>query len=652
MDVGNHGSPVHHDRKTLDQVVIRFAGDSGDGMQITGNEFTKTSAIFGNDLATLPDFPAEIRAPAGTLPGVSGFQIRFAAKDIHTPGDEPDVLVAMNPAALKVNLSDIRAGRTIVVNTATFVDKELEKALYVKDGKAFSPLDDHSLDSYRVIKVDLNKLAIESTKPFGLTPKESLRCKNFVALGMMYWLYHRPIEHTEKWLREYFGPKKQQLADANIAALRAGYHYAETTDLFHEQFEIPPAPMRRGTYRNVMGNQAVGLALAAAAKLSKTPVFFAGYPITPASDILHQISRYKNYGLLTFQAEDEIAAVCAALGASFAGSIGVTASSGPGIALKTEAIGLAVMTELPLLVIDVQRGGPSTGLPTKTEQADLLQCVFGRNSEAPAPVVAASSPADCFARTLEAVRIAVKYMTPVYLLTDGYLANGSEPWCLPEIQDLPKIDVHFHTNPEGFKPYARDPKTLARVWAKPGTPGLEHRIGGIEKRDGTGNISYDPDNHDSMVRLRMRKIAGIAHDCTPPLVDGPSEGPLVVLGWGSTLGSITGAVEAAQAKGLKVARCHLQQVWPLPATLAGMLSKYERILIPEMNLGQLWRLVRSELAVDAYSFTKVQGRPFTTSELLRKIEEVLKLPAHGNAHPLESKAQSGLLQETTETVGG
>ncbi len=645
-------TPAPHSLTQLDQVVIRFAGDSGDGMQITGNEFTKTSAIVGNDLATLPDFPAEIRAPAGTLPGVSGFQIRFASKDIHTPGDEPDVLVAMNPAALKVNLPDMAAGKTIVVNTASFVEKELLKAQYTNaDGSPRNPLEDHSLDAFRLVQVDLSKLALESTKESGLSPKESQRCKNFVALGMMYWLYSRPIENTVAWLESYFA-KKPEIAKANVAALKAGYHYAETTDLFHDQYEVPPAPMPPGTYRNVMGNQALGLGLAAAAKLSKVEVLFAGYPITPASDILHQISKYKNHGVVTFQAEDEIAAVCAALGGSFAGKIGVTASSGPGIALKGEAIGLAVMTELPLVIIDVQRGGPSTGLPTKTEQADLLQAIFGRNSDAPLPVVAASSPADCFVRILEAVRLATKYMTPVMFLTDGYLANGSEPWRLPEIADLPKIDIRFHSDATGFLPYQRDPETLARVWAKPGTPGLEHRIGGIEKRDGSGNISYDPENHDAMVRLRARKVDKIADDCAAPIVAGPESGPLVVLGWGSTLGAITGAVELAHSKGLKVARCHIQQLWPFPSKLLSILSRYERILLPEMNLGQLWRLLRAEYALPVFSFTKVQGRPFTTNEVFARIEEVLRQPAGGSSHPMVSRASYGPGSVGSDGVGG
>jgi 2-oxoglutarate ferredoxin oxidoreductase subunit alpha len=631
-----------HPLKTIEQVVIRFAGDSGDGMQITGNEFTKTSALVGNDLATLPDFPAEIRAPAGTLPGVSGFQIRFASHDIHTPGDDPDVLVAMNPAALKVNLPDMRPGSTIVVNTATFVEKELAKAMYLKaDGvSTINPLNDHSLDKYRVIHVDLNKLALEGTKEYGLSPKESLRCKNFVALGMMYWLYHRPLEPTIDWLRGYFKGDKAIYADANIAALKTGYNYAETAELFHEQYEIPAAHLPPGTYRNIMGNQAVAMAMAAASKITGVPIFYGSYPITPASDILHQVSKYKNYGVITFQAEDEIAAICSAIGASFGGMIGVTGSSGPGIALKGEAMGLAVMTELPLVIIDVQRGGPSTGLPTKTEQADLLQAVFGRNSEAPMPVVAASSPADCFARFLEAVRIAAKYMTPVMYLTDGYLANGSEPWRLPKPEELPKIPIAFHTQKEGFMPYARDPKTLARLWAKPGTPGLEHRIGGLERRDGTGNISYDAENHDSMVRLRWRKVMNIANDCEAPLCAGPQTGPLVVLGWGSTLGAITGAVELATSRGIKVARCHLRQLWPLPAGLKDILLRYERVLIPEMNMGQLWRVVRSEYAIQAYSLAKVQGRPFTTRELLHQIEKTLELPAGGSSHPLDSKVES------------
>ncbi|MFN0207295.1 MAG: 2-oxoacid:acceptor oxidoreductase subunit alpha [Planctomycetota bacterium] len=629
-----------HKLHEIDQVVIRFAGDSGDGMQITGNEFTKTSAIAGNDLATLPDFPAEIRAPVGTLPGVSGFQIRFASHDIHTPGDDPDVLVAMNPAALKVNLPDMRPGKTIIVNIAMFNDKELAKALYTKpDGTTINPLQDHSLERYRVIEVDLNKLAIEGTKEFGLTPKESLRCKNFVALGMMYWLYHRSMEPTIHWLKDYFTGEKAKFGDANIAALKTGYNYADTTDLFHEQFEILPATFPAGTYRNIMGNQALGLGIAAAAKLSGVNVFYGSYPITPASDILHQISKYKNYGVITFQAEDEIAAICSAIGASFGGMIGVTGSSGPGIALKGEAMGLAVMTELPLVIIDVQRGGPSTGLPTKTEQADLLQAVFGRNSEAPMPVVAASSPADCFDRFLEAVRIATKYMTPVVLLTDGYLANGSEPWRLPDINSLPKLNIKFRTDTEGFMPYLRDKTTLARVWAKPGTPGLQHRIGGIEKRDGTGNISYDPENHDSMVRLRWQKIYNVAKDCVAPICAGPESGPLLVLSWGSTLGSVTGAVELCHAQKMPIARCHLQQLWPFPESLKSILSRYERILIPEMNLGQLWRIVRSEYAIEAYSFAKVQGRPFTTNELFRQIQRTLRMPANGSSHPMETRIE-------------
>lgn len=641
-----------HPLRSLDQVVIRFAGDSGDGMQITGNEFTKTSALAGNDLATLPDFPAEIRAPAGTLPGVSGFQIRFASKDIHTPGDDPDVLVAMNPAALKVNLPDMRPGRTIIVNTAMFNEKELLKALYTNDaGAAVNPLQNHSLDKYHVIPVDLNKLAIEGTKDFGLTPKESLRCKNFVALGMMYWLYSRNLEPTIAWLRGYFKGEKANLAEANISAMKTGYNYAETAELFVERYDIPPAKLPPGTYRNIMGNQALALGIAAAAKLSGVPVFYGSYPITPASDILHQISKYKNYGVLTFQAEDEIAAICAAIGASFGGMIGVTGSSGPGIALKGEAMGLAVMTELPLVIIDVQRGGPSTGLPTKTEQADLLQAVLGRNSEAPMPVVAASSPADCFDRFIEAVRIATKYMTPVIILTDGYLANGSEPWKLPAIDQLPKLNIKFHDEKEGFLPYMRDPATLARVWARPGTPGLEHRIGGLEKRDGTGNISYDAENHDAMVRLRWRKVYNIAKDCAKPIVAGPERGPLLVLGWGSTLGSITGSVEMAHAHGIPVARCHLQQVWPFPESLKSILSNYERILIPEMNLGQMWRLIRSEYGIDAYSFAKVQGRPFTTGELFRKIKYTLTLPAHGSSHPLDTKIEKSA-EAAFEDSGG
>src|SRR5436190_5253826 len=484
--------PTTEARQTLtsvDDVVIRFAGDSGDGMQLTGNEFTKTSAIIGNDIATFPDFPAEIRAPAGTLPGVSGFQVRFASKDIHSPGDAPDCLVAMNPAALKVNYKDVKPNGIIIVNSGNFSAGDLKKA-----GYDYNPLESHDLDAWRVVQVDLNKLTRESLKDTTLDPKETLRSKNFFALGMTYWLFNRPLEPTVKWIQDKF-KKKPEIASANEKVLRAGWNYCDIVGLFQTRYEVPPAKLTPGTYRNIMGNEGLALGIVAASRLSGLKVMLGSYPITPASDILHQLSGYKNWGIVTFQAEDEIAAVCSAIGAAFAGELGVTTTSGPGIALKSEGMNLAVMLELPLLVIDVQRGGPSTGLPTKTEQADLLQVLWGRNSESPMPIVACSTPGDCFETVLEAVRIAIKYMTPVVVLSDGYIANGSEPWKLPAIDDLSRIPVKFHTDPASFMPYKRDPVTLARPWAKPGTPGLEHRIGGLEKQDVTGNVSYDPNNH-------------------------------------------------------------------------------------------------------------------------------------------------------------
>jgi 2-oxoglutarate ferredoxin oxidoreductase subunit alpha len=608
--------------QTLDRVIIRFAGDSGDGMQLTGGRFTSETAAFGNDLSTLPDFPAEIRAPAGSIPGVSGFQIHFADHDILTPGDAPDVLVAMNPAALRANLADLPRGATIVANTDEFTKRNLEKA-----GYASNPLEDDSLAAYRVHKVGLTSMTVESLKPFDLTKKEAERAKNMFTLGLMSWLYSRPTEATVDALRAKFG-KRPALADANITAFRAGYHFGETTESFSVQYEVKPAHLAPGRYRNVSGNLALSYGLIAASELSGLPLFLGSYPITPASDILHELSKHKNFGVRTFQAEDEIAGVCAALGAAFGGSLGVTTTSGPGVALKSEAIGLAVSLELPLLIIDIQRGGPSTGLPTKTEQSDLLQAMFGRNGEAPVPIVAAKSPSDCFHAAIEAARVALKYRTPVFLLSDGYLANGSEPWRLPDVADLPDISVEFATEPNHdgqFWPYLRDPETLARPWAIPGTPGLEHRIGGLEKADGTGNISYDPDNHDLMVRLRAAKVAGIAKDIPPLEVDpGGGDARVLVLGWGSTYGPIGAAVRGVRRRGEQVASAHLRHLNPFPADLGDVLRRYERVLIPEMNSGQLRRLVRAEFLVDAKGYNQVSGKPFKAEELEHVILETIK----------------------------
>lgn len=600
----------------VDDVVIRFAGDSGDGMQLTGMQFTNTSALLGNDLATFPDYPAEIRAPAGTTFGVSGFQVRLSSHEIHTPGDQPDVLVAMNPAALKVNLAELREGGMLIVNTGAFDAGNLKKA-----GYAASPLDEPELaEHYKVIAVDLEDATLRALEGTGLSNKDALRCKNMVALGMLYHAYSRPLAASEKWLKEKFG-KKPELLEANLRALRAGAAIAENQELFHVQYRVAAAKLPPGTYRNLSGNQALAMGLVAAAKLSGLRLYYASYPITPASDVLHNLSRYKSYGVITFQAEDEIAAITSALGAAYGGALGVTGTSGPGLALKTEALGLAVMTELPLIVLDVQRGGPSTGLPTKTEQADLLQAVFGRNSEAPLPVVAASSPGDCFQAAIEAARIALTYMTPVILLSDGYLANGAEPFRVPDPASLARIPVSHPSASPDFRPYARDPETLARPWAIPGTAGLEHRIGGIEKADVTGHISYDPLNHEKMVGLREAKVMGVANSYPATEVYGDADGPLCFLGWGSTYGAVRGAVDRARAAGLKAAQIHLRNVWPLPRDLGPLLRKFKKIIIPEMNRGHLWRLVRAEYLVDAVRMPKVQGRPFTAREILQRIEE-------------------------------
>jgi 2-oxoglutarate ferredoxin oxidoreductase subunit alpha len=608
----------------LDEVVIRFAGDSGDGMQLTGTQFTNTSALLGNDLSTLPDFPAEIRAPAGTLPGVSAFQVRIADYDIHTPGDAPDVLVAMNPAALKKELKDLKPNGIVIVNTDEFNVRNFTKA-----GLTANPLENGSLAGYRVFPVAITTMTRRTLEGSSLDGRSVERCKNMFALGMCYWLFSRPMDTTIRFLEKQFA-KKPQLAEANVKVLKAGWNFCDITELFHERYEVPAATLEPGLYRNITGNTALAMGLIAASRRSGLPLFLGAYPITPASDVLHELASYKNYGVTTFQAEDEIAAVCAAIGASFAGSLGTTVSSGPGIALKAEAMGLAVMTELPLIVCNIQRGGPSTGLPTKTEQADLLQVMFGRNSESPMPVLAAASPKDCFAIALEAARLAVKYMTPVVVLSDGYIANGSEPWKLPQVEDLPDLRTEFRTSPEGFTPYVRDPETLARPWAIPGTPGLEHRIGGLEKEDVSGNVSYDPANHERMVHLRAEKVARIADDIPEIEVIGDPEGDLLVLGWGSTAGAITGAVKAARRQGLSVSRAHLRHLNPFPKNLGEVLARFRYVLLPEMNLGQLALLVRARYLKDVISLTKVKGQPFARHEILAKIQQILESNSHVN----------------------
>jgi 2-oxoglutarate ferredoxin oxidoreductase subunit alpha len=609
--------------KELDQVVIRFAGDSGDGMQLTGDQFTRTTALMGNDIATFPDFPAEIRAPAGTLPGVSAFQLRFSNFDIHTPGDQPDVLVAMNPAALKMHVKELRRPDGILIlNTASFKPLDLKKAKYEVD-----PRTDGSLDGIRVIEVDLEARTREALLGSGLEQRLVDRCKNMYALGILFWMFHREMDSTIRSIQAKFA-KKPEVVAANLKALAAGHAYAETTEVFQTAYKVAPAPMRPGTYRNIMGNQALCLGLVAATQKAGLQPFLGSYPITPASDILHQLSTYKHLGVVTFQAEDEIAAVCSAIGASYAGGLGITSTSGPGLALKSEAIGLAVMTELPLVVIDVQRAGPSTGMPTKTEQADLLQAMYGRNGESPVPVLCATTPADAFEAAYEAVRIAVKYMVPVILLSDGYIANGSEPWLLPDVDKLPPVPVRFQPPQNGgapFQPYARDPKTLARTWAKPGTEGLMHRIGGIEKQDVTGNISYDPQNHQHMTDTRAQKVANVAMDIGPAVPLGAATGDVLVVGWGSTRGAITSAVLQHQGKGRKVSGLMLRWLNPLPSNLGELLKGFRRVVLPEMNKGQLAMLLRSRYLVDVQSFSKVTGQPFTSQEIVQRIEKELQL---------------------------
>jgi 2-oxoglutarate ferredoxin oxidoreductase subunit alpha len=604
-------------RETVDKAVIRFCGDSGDGMQITGSQFTNTVALYGNDLATLPDFPAEIRAPAGTLPGVSGFQVHFSSNDVFTPGDTVDALVAMNPAALKMNLADLKPNGILIVNLNDFGEVDLRKAQV-----AVNPLEDHSLDGYRVFPVELTRLTRAALKDLGLDNKSVDRCKNFFALGMCYWLYNRSMETSLHWIEAKF-KNKPQLVQANRMAMQAGYSYCEATEAFQISYEIPPAKLAPGVYRNISGNTALAMGFVAASQKAGLPLFLGSYPITPASDILHELSAYKDFGVITFQAEDEIAAVTSAIGAAYAGAIGITTTSGPGMALKTEAMGLAVAVELPLVICDIQRGGPSTGLPTKTEQADLLQALYGRNSEAPIPVLAPATPGDCFWIAMEATRIAIKYMVPVIILSDGYLANGAEPWKIPDISELPEIPVHFETNPENFQPYRRDPQTLARPWAVPGTPGLEHRIGGLEKQDVTGNVNYEPLNHERMVRLRAEKVAGIAQDVPDVVPAGADSGDLVIVSWGSTSGPITAALKSEEFNGRRIGHVHLRHLNPLPKNLGDVLMRYDKVLVPEMNMGQLVMVLRAKYLVDAEGFNKIQGKPFKTSEIERKIEQVL-----------------------------
>ncbi|HXQ72410.1 MAG TPA: 2-oxoacid:acceptor oxidoreductase subunit alpha [Pyrinomonadaceae bacterium] len=602
----------------LETVTIRFAGDSGDGMQLTGTQFTNTSAVVGNDISTLPDFPAEIRAPAGSLPGVSGFQLNFSSQDIKTPGDQPNVLVAMNPAALKVNLPDLEDGGTLIINTDSFTPENLKYANY-----AANPLEDNSLAGYRVHKLPITTLNMNALKGnVELSRKEIDRSKNFFALGVLYWLYDRPMENTLNWIRAKFA-KNPELAKANEIALKTGYNFADTTEVFTTHYTVKKAKIAPGKYRKITGNEATAIGFIAASQIAGRPLFYGSYPITPASDILHELSRHKSFGVRTFQAEDEIAAVCAAIGASFAGQIGLTGTSGPGVALKQEAIGLAVMTELPLVIVNVQRGGPSTGLPTKTEQADLFQAVWGRNGECPAIVVAPATPADCFHMAIEAVRLAFKYMSPVFYLSDGYLANGAEPWAVPEMDALPKIEVTFATDPANFMPYARDPETLARPYALPGTPGLEHRIGGIEKQHITGNVNYDPENHHLMVKLRQEKIDRAVNDIPLVEVMGEQTGKVLVLGWGSTFGSISSAVEKMQHEGKSVSAAHLRHLNPFPRNLGEVLAGFETVIVPEMNLGQLCTMIRAKYLVDAVPFSKVKGRPFQIREIIRKVEEYL-----------------------------
>jgi 2-oxoglutarate ferredoxin oxidoreductase subunit alpha len=605
----------------LESVTIRFAGDSGDGMQLTGSRFTDTAALIGNDVATFPDFPAEIRAPAGSLPGVSGFQVQFSSRDIHTPGDRPDVLVAMNPAALKTNLGDLPKNGTLFVNKDAFTPANLKLANYAEN-----PLDDGTLDGYRVFKVPMSSMTVTAVEELGLGRKAAERCKNFFALGMLYFLYERPIEPTVEWIQGKFA-KAPDLARANVLAMKAGHNFADTLEAFQEVYRVEKAQLPPGTYRSVNGNLATAFGFAVAANKASTQLFYGSYPITPASDILHELSRMRGFNVKTFQAEDEIAAMGATIGAAYAGAVAVTGTSGPGVALKSEALGLAVMTELPMIIVNVQRGGPSTGLPTKTEQADLFQAIFGRNGECPMPVLASRSPADCFDVALEATRMAIRYMTPVMMLTDGYVANGAEPWRIPDLDSIDPIEVVFlkpeDVGEEGYLSYKRDPDTLGRNWAIPGTPELMHRIGGLEKDHLTGNVSYVPENHFEMVKTRAEKVDRIAQDYPALQVDGPEEGPLLILGWGSTHGSIVSACEKLRAKDLPVANLNLRHLNPLPRDLGDVLARYENILVPELNMGQLAYILRARYLREVHSLPKVMGQPFKLDEIMTRAEELL-----------------------------
>ncbi len=608
--------PKEKEVQSLSEVTVRFAGDSGDGMQLTGSQFSDTTALMGNDLSTLPDYPAEIRAPIGTVYGVSGFQLHFSSTDIHTPGDRPDVLVAMNPAAVKKNLSELKPGATIIVNTDAFDRKNLQLAKYETN-----PLEDDSYEGFEVFPVPIASLTAKALEGSSLSPKEVSRCKNFFALGLMYWLFDRPLAQTLNWIQKKFN-KTPEFVDANTKALTAGYNYGENTEIFNTRYSIEPAKLPKGTYRSISGNEATALGFLAASVKSGLPLFLGSYPITPATEILQYLSNYKNFGVKTVQAEDEIAGITSAIGASFAGNLAITTTSGPGLALKTEAIGLALMTELPLVIIDVQRGGPSTGLPTKTEQADLLQAIYGRNGEAPVAVLAASTPSDCFTMAMEASKLAIKYMSPVILLTDGYLANGSEPWKIPHVNELPEIPVKFRTEKEGFAPYLRD-ENLSRPWAKPGTPGLEHRIGGLEKANISGTVSYDPDNHDLMINLRAQKVKNMVNDIPDLTVDGDMEGELLVLGWGGTLGAIKEAVIKARQAGYNVSQAHLKYLNPLPKNTEYVLKGFKNVLLPEINLGQLAKILRSEFLIPIKQLNIMRGLPFRVSDIEDKIKEIL-----------------------------
>ena len=618
MAINPIGAPPQRPVEERESVVIRFAGDSGDGMQVTGMQFTTESALAGNDIGTLPDFPAEIRAPTGTLYGVSAFQVHFSSRNIYTPGDDLDVLVVMNPAALKTNLADLPQNGILILDKAEFSEPNLKKAEYTAN-----PLEDGSLAKYQLYPLEITKMTTLALKDMNLPNRSVMRCRNFFALGVVSWLFHRPIEPTLHWISERF-KKNPEVLEANTLALKAGYNYGENTEIFASSYSVKPATIAAGEYRNITGNTATALGFVAASKKSGVPIFLGSYPITPASDVLHELSLLKNFGVLTFQAEDEIAGVGAALGAAFGGAIAITTTAGPGMNLKAETVGLAAAVELPMIITDIQRAGPSTGMPTKPEQADLLQALYGRHGEAPVPVIAASTPVDCFYAAFEAVRIAITYMTPVILMTDGYLANASEPWRFPKAADLPEVKVEFRTDPQGFFPYLRDERTLARPWVRPGTPGLEHRVGGLEKDYLTGNISYAPTNHEQMVRVRYRKMAKITQEIPPTKIDGPEKGKLLVIGWGSTYGSITAAVREFQTQGKSVSHVHLRFLNPLPADLGEIIGRFEKVLVPEMNMGQLLRVLRAEYLVDAVGLNKIQGRPFKVSEISAKIARMLE----------------------------